>query len=180
MSSMPAACAPRVVADASSGQAVVQWILPAGARGFLAASLIIVALGLAFASYSVPGASGGSVVALPDLLIDLNTAPAPVLETLPHVGQTLVRQLVAAREIGPLTSLDETAARVRGIGPGTVARLRPYLRFRNSAAASVESHIGSDLDRTDGKKHTPVRKKYRSPKPTATTLQARLVAQHSE
>jgi len=180
MSSMPGAPAPLLLADARAGRTIVQWILPAGARGILAATVIAVALGLAIASDSVPSSSSGAIVAAPDLLIDLNTAPAPVLETLPHVGPTLVRQLVAARELGPLVSLEETASRVRGMGPSTVAQLRPYLRFGNAVPGHSETHEGRAPDRTDGKTATTFRKKIRSRKPPATILQPRLVAQRSE
>ena len=179
MSSMPGASAQPEV-DARSGQAVVQWILPAGSRGLLAASVMGVAMGLACTSYSVPGSAGGAIVAAPDLLIDLNTAPPPVLETLPHVGQTLVRQLVAARELRPLASLEETASRVRGLGPTTAARLRPYLRFGDSAPGRGEPKWSADQDRSDGKTPSIVRKRNRSRKPTAVTLQSRLVAQRLE
>jgi hypothetical protein len=179
MSSMPGASAPPVLAEGMSAP-VVQWIVPAGARGFLAASVIVVALGLAFASYSIPAASGEAVVAAPHLLIDLNTAPAPVLEVLPHVGPTLVRQLVAARELRPFASLADTTSRVRGLGPGTAAQLRPYLRFDDTAHFRIETRAGSEPDRTDGKSRTTVRKRNRSRKPAATTLPSQLVAQRSE
>jgi Helix-hairpin-helix motif len=179
MSSIPEASAPPLEADARSGRVLVQWILPAGARGLLAAMTIAVALGLACASGSVPGSSSAVIVAAPNLLIDLNTAPPPVLETLPHVGQTLVRQLVAARELRPLTSLEEAASRVRGLGPSTVAQLRPYLRFNNSDPARVESHEGSDPDRTKDKTRASMRKRNRARKPAATTLQPRLAEQRS-
>ena len=180
MSSMPGASAPPVLADAASAQGVVQWILPAGARHILAAAVMAVAVGLAYASDSVPGSSGRAIVPAPDLLIDLNTAPAPVLETLPHVGQTLVRQLVAARELRPLASLEDTISRVRGLGPTTAAQLRPYLRFDNSAPFRVETHEGSDPDRTHAKSRTTARKRIRSRKPPVATLPSRLVAQRTE
>ena len=156
---------------------VVQWILPAGARVLLAAIVIAIALGLAFVGDSVPGSSSRAFVAAPGLLIDLNTAPPPVLETLPHVGRTLVRQLVAARELRPLASLEDTASRVRGMGPSTVAQLRPYIRFGHSVPAGVEFHGSSDLDRPVGDTRTTVRKRNRTRKPRASTLQPRLVAQ---
>jgi hypothetical protein len=175
MSSMPGASAQPEV-DARSGQVVVQWILPAGARGLLAAIVIAIALGLAFVGYSVPDSSNGAIVAAPGLLIDLNTAPAPVLETLPHVGRTLVRQLVAARELRPLGSLEDTASRVRGLGPSTAAQLRPYVRFGNSVPAGVESSGSSYLDGPVGETRTTARKRNRSRKPAATTLQPRLAS----
>jgi hypothetical protein len=179
MSSMPGASA-QPEADARSGQAVVQWILPAGSRGLLAASVMGVAMGLACTSYSVPGSAGGAIVAVPDLLIDLNTAPPPVLETLPHVGQTLVRQLVAARELRPLASLEETASRVRGLGPSTIAQLRPHVRFGNLVPTRFDSHRSSDPDRPVGDTRTTMRKRNRSRKPPSATSKPRLVALRPE
>ena len=163
MSSMPGASAQPEV-DARSGRMVVQWILPAGARGLLAAIVIAIALALAFVGYSVPDSSNGAMVAAPGLLIELNTAPPPVLETLPHVGRTLVRQLVAARELRPLASLEDTASRVRGLGPSTVAQLRPFIRFDNSVPTGVESRGSSDRAGPGGETRTTVRKKNRSRK----------------
>ena len=77
--------------------------------------------------------SEAEIVKAPDLLLDLNTVPARVLETLPHVGQSLVRQVVAARELRPLVSLDDAGSRVRGLGPVTLAQIAPYLRFEASS-----------------------------------------------
>ena len=114
----------RQESDRPSARDGIRWIWPAGARGLLATAVIMAAVGLAIASQSLPESDEG-IVKAPDLLLDLNTVPPRVLETLPHVGQTLVRQLVAARELRPLASLEETASRVRGLGPTTVARLRP-------------------------------------------------------
>jgi hypothetical protein len=125
MSSRPETSARPFGADARSGWLVVEWVVPAEARGVLVAISIVFALALAWASGSVPEPNGGAVVALPELLVDLNTAPEPVLGSLPHIGQTLVRQLVAARQRDPLLSLDDAATRVRGLGPSTVNHLRP-------------------------------------------------------
>lgn len=60
--------------------------------------------------------------------VDINSAPWPELVQLPDIGETLARRIVESREQdGPYTSLDDLQ-RVRGIGPRTVAKLRPYLR----------------------------------------------------
>ena len=67
--------------DLASRREVMHWIWPAGARGLLAAAVIAAALGLAVASHSVPE-PGAEIVKAPDLLLDLNTVPARVLETL--------------------------------------------------------------------------------------------------
>lgn len=73
--------------------------------------------------------------ALPELVVDPNTAPPAVLGALPRLGPALVARIVAAREEAPFRSLDDFDDRVRGIGPATIAALRPHLRFRNGPAA---------------------------------------------
>ncbi len=57
-------------------------------------------------------------------LIDLNTASADELETLPGIGPVLAERIVAYRtEHGPFRSVDELAE-VRGISPRMVDELR--------------------------------------------------------
>lgn len=59
--------------------------------------------------------------------VDLNAATAAALETVPGVGPQRAADIVADREArGPFASVDELD-RVRGFGPSTVERLRPYL-----------------------------------------------------
>ncbi len=60
--------------------------------------------------------------------VDVNTAAWPELAQLPGVGETLAQRIVASRETeGPFADL-ETLRRVRGIGPRTLERIKPYLR----------------------------------------------------
>ena len=60
-------------------------------------------------------------------LLDLNTADQAALETLPGIGEALAQRILAYREThGPFSSVDELQA-VEGIGPGILARLRPYV-----------------------------------------------------
>ena len=62
-----------------------------------------------------------------DALLELNTADQAALETLPGIGEALARRILAYRETyGPFSSVDELQA-VDGIGPGILARLRPYV-----------------------------------------------------
>ena len=62
-----------------------------------------------------PGATGGPV--------DLNTADAAGLETLPGIGPVLAQRIVADRDAnGPFASLDDLA-RVSGVGDAMVAGL---------------------------------------------------------
>ena len=63
------------------------------------------------------------------LRIDPNAAPRAVLLTLPRFGGSLADALIRARQERPFRSLQDLDDRVRGVGPATVARLRPLLRF---------------------------------------------------
>jgi hypothetical protein len=179
MSSMPSAIAIQDEGDPAPLREVIRWNWPAGARGLLAGAVIAAALGLAFVSQSVPR-SDAEIVKAPDLLLDLNTAPAHVLETLPHVGQTLVRQVVAAREEHPLVSLDDAGSRVRGLGPVTLAQIAPYLRFEPSPQPGVDDSDGVLEDRPAAKPRATRRKTKRSFKPKAAPLQPRLVSRAPE
>lgn len=66
----------------------------------------------------VPGAVVGR--------LDVNEADAESLQTLPGVGPSLAARIVAERRVRAFDSVDDLV-RVRGIGPATVARLRPLV-----------------------------------------------------
>jgi competence protein ComEA len=56
--------------------------------------------------------------------VDLNRAGPEELESLPRIGPTLAGRIIEDRERrGPFASVEELA-RVRGIGPATIAALR--------------------------------------------------------
>ncbi len=60
--------------------------------------------------------------------VDLNRADAAELETIPGIGPALAGRIVAWREAnGRFRTLDDLV-KVRGIGPKTLEKLRPYLR----------------------------------------------------
>ena len=62
--------------------------------------------------------------------IDLNSADIETLTTLPGVGPVLAARIVEYREShGPFPAVDSLGA-VSGIGPATLARLRPLVRTR--------------------------------------------------
>jgi competence protein ComEA len=64
------------------------------------------------------------VVGLP---IDINRAGAAALEAVPGLGPSRSAAIVAEREArGPYADVD-ALARVRGIGPATIDKLRPFL-----------------------------------------------------
>jgi competence protein ComEA len=62
-----------------------------------------------------------------DYQIDINVAPWPEFAVLPGLGEVLAKRIVESREQqGPFCDHDDLR-RVRGIGPRTLERLRPYL-----------------------------------------------------
>ncbi len=61
-------------------------------------------------------------------LVDINQADWPELAQLPGIGRTLAERIVASRdERGPFLDHSELR-RVRGIGPKTLEKMKPYLR----------------------------------------------------
>jgi competence ComEA-like helix-hairpin-helix protein len=60
-------------------------------------------------------------------LVDVNTAPAAEIEALPGVGTVLAARIVEGRAKGPFDSIDDLA-RVPGVGPTTIERLRAFVR----------------------------------------------------
>jgi competence protein ComEA len=71
-----------------------------------------------------PGASGGSTTAT----VDINTADAAALETLPGIGPSIAQAIVEWRDTnGQFASVDELED-VPGIGPATLAEIRDSAR----------------------------------------------------
>jgi competence protein ComEA len=62
--------------------------------------------------------------------VDLNSAEWPELAQLPGVGPVLAKRIAASRAAhGPFADAD-SLGRVRGVGPETLKRIRPYLIAR--------------------------------------------------
>src|SRR5690606_33452539 len=95
-------------------------------RALLAALVVAWAVGLL-----IFGRPGGAPAIPPpaSVVVDVNTAPRPVLLALPGLGPTRVDRIVAARAERPFESLDDLAGRVKGIGPATIEGLRPFVRI---------------------------------------------------
>lgn len=59
--------------------------------------------------------------------VDINEADWPELSVLPEVGETLAKRIVETRKSqGPFTGIEDLR-RVRGIGPRTLERIRPFI-----------------------------------------------------
>jgi len=68
-----------------------------------------------------------NTVARIDLKVDLNQADWPELTLLPEISETMARRVVEFRELnGRFQSLNEVQ-QVKGIGPRTFARIKPFL-----------------------------------------------------
>jgi len=62
-------------------------------------------------------------------LVDVNTATASELQALPGIGPALSKRIIEARKEGGAFSSADDLGRVRGIGPKTIEKLRPLVRF---------------------------------------------------
>lgn len=85
------------------------------------------------------GASGPEITGPARLLfgqrLDPNTADAASLAVLPGIGADRAEAIVRARTEGSFTRAEDLA-RVPGIGPATLERLRPLLQFPDDTGAS--------------------------------------------
>ena len=76
------------------------------------------------ASSASPGAGGRGTSSTANSLIDLNTASARELESLPGIGPVMAGRIVAHREVnGPFAAVDDVQD-VPGIGPKTLESIR--------------------------------------------------------
>ncbi|MCI0681403.1 MAG: helix-hairpin-helix domain-containing protein [Gemmataceae bacterium] len=82
-----------------------------------------------------PAPTSRKEAALPTELIDINTASAAELDTLPGIGPKLSQRIVDARAQAAFTSVDELR-RVPGIGPKTMEKVRPYVTVGDADVAS--------------------------------------------
>jgi competence protein ComEA len=99
------------------------------------ASLVVVALAAMGGWWASHGGFGPGMIEIDraDPLVarfevDVNTADWPELIQLPGIGPTLARRIVDTRQTSGLFREPDDLRRVRGIGPKTLERMRPYLR----------------------------------------------------
>ncbi len=132
MSSIVARCSHGVHPDQGAGRPCAPALWPVSSRGVLAAVLMTAAVSLGAASRSTRPCSDEESSSFPDLVLDPNTAPQQVLLALPHAGPTLVGHVVEERDKRPFVSVEDARRRVIGLGPSTLAKLAPYLRFQTA------------------------------------------------
>jgi competence protein ComEA len=72
------------------------------------------------------GSRSSTPVAAPIVPLDLNTATAAELEALPGIGPKIAAAIIAGR---PYSTVEDLL-RVKGIGPATLEKLRPYVTVR--------------------------------------------------
>ena len=121
---------------------------------FLTASLIVGSLVLAarrvdpaLVPLGRPGAADSATASAPpadEWPVDLNAGVVEDLVRLPGIGPVKAEAIVRARsERGPFASVDDLLA-VKGIGPKTLAALRPFAAASDPAApAEAQPDTGS-------------------------------------
>ena len=81
-----------------------------------------------------------------DFKVDVNTADWTELTTLPEVGQGTAQRIVDYRkQHGPFEDVEDLR-NVRGIGPKTLERLRPYLLLPGAAASPSNAPAPTQSD----------------------------------
>ncbi|MBN1394811.1 MAG: helix-hairpin-helix domain-containing protein [Pirellulales bacterium] len=110
------------------------WFLR-GADQFAVAALVVLALAASIGWWIAQGGFQGRLIEIDraepltvQFEVDINKADWPELTMLPGIGETLARRIVASRRAeGPFADHADLR-RVKGIGPKTLERIRPYLR----------------------------------------------------
>jgi competence protein ComEA len=98
------------------------------------AVLVLVGLGSTFAWWVAQGGLTGRLMEIEEarpleyrFQVDVNAAEWPELAQLPDIGPTLAGRIVESRtNEGPYVDHDDLM-RVKGIGPKTLEKIRPYL-----------------------------------------------------
>ncbi|MEJ5342089.1 MAG: helix-hairpin-helix domain-containing protein [Thermogutta sp.] len=72
-----------------------------------------------------------------EFLVDINSADWPELTLLPRIGPILSQRIVADREKhGPFTRAEDLL-RIRGIGPGILRGIQPFLKFPENNGGNI-------------------------------------------
>ena len=95
--------------------------------------VLVITSGLALFLNLAPSSARAEPKVL-DGVVNINTASSDELELLPGVGPAKAARIVAYRQQHPFRTVDELA-RVKGIGPKTVTRLRANLVVRGPTTA---------------------------------------------
>jgi competence protein ComEA len=151
------------------------WSWPEGSRILLAVLAIIAAIGLLVGKRAhSPDASRAEVAAVSELKLDPNTATPEALAALPYIGPTLARRIAEARADGPFRSPEDIRARVRGIGPATLARIEPHLRIEAApqVAPGLDTRSIAIVDAGTDTAQTPMATSSRKP-PRSRTRKAK-------
>ena len=131
------------------------WLLKRADQATVGA-LVLVALVSLTAWWYYQGGADGRLIEIDrapkrtaQFLVDVNEADWPELAQLPGIGETLAQRIVAARD--ERRFLDHSdLRRVRGIGPKTLEKIRPYLRPIPPAANVAGEGRVADEGRPNG------------------------------
>lgn len=93
---------------------------------------------------SAPATGRTRVAKGPPVPLDPNRAPPDSLQLLPGVGPVMAGRIVAAREQGTVFRKPEDLLAIKGIGPATLARLAPFLRFPGGGKGTPAADRGTD------------------------------------
>ena len=111
-----------------------------GVRGKTLARAALVVLGAAFLlGATAPGLAREDQVSR----VDLNSATAAELESLPGVGPSKAQAIIAHREEAPFKSPDELVE-VKGIGEKLYAQLKDHVTVSSAPANPVRSRAQSE------------------------------------
>jgi competence protein ComEA len=89
-----------------------------------------------------------------DGVVNINTATAEELQLLPGIGPAKVERIFAYRRTRPFRTIVELA-RVKGIGPKTVRRLREHLSVSGPTTAQYVSHTARAAGGSSDTSHLP-------------------------
>ncbi len=104
------------------------------AAGILAIALAAAGTAPAFAAPPPSSGGGGSAKPAPLAPLDVNTASAADLQSVPGIGKALAQRIVEFREKnGPFAQVDDLV-KIRGIGEKSIVRLKPYLTVAGTKA----------------------------------------------